>query len=120
MTYKYTIVEKDSKLGTIDNAGNQITLNNKQWYDDIDLYETEEGKYLYGLKENKDDKIFDYTLVDENGNVIFTKKDCTYIHAFARWITDVCETYFMLFVDAEGYATLVDVNGKVWSEGKSM
>ena len=118
MTYKYTIVEKDSKLGTIDNAGNQITLNNKQWYDDIDLYETEEGKYLYGLKENKDDKIFDYTLVDENGNVIFTKKDCTYIHAFARWITDVCETYFMLFVDAEGYATLVDVNGKVWSEGK--
>ena len=118
MSYKYTIVEKDSKLGTIDNAGNQITLNNKEWYDDIDLYETEEGKYLYGLKENKGDKIFDYTLVDENGNVIFTKKDCTYKYAFARWITDVYKTYFMLFVDAEGYATLVDVNGKVWSEGK--
>ena len=118
MSYKYTIVEKNSKLGTIDNAGNQITLNNKEWYDDIDLYETEEGKYLYGLKENKDDKIFDYTLVDENGNVIFTKKDCTYKYAFARWITDVYKTYFMLFVDAEGYATLVDVNGKVWSEGK--
>ena len=59
------------------------------------------------------------TLVDENGNVIFTKKDCTYKYAFARWITDVYKTYFMLFVDAEGYATLVDVNGKVWSEGKS-
>ena len=118
MSYKYTIVEKDSKLGTIDNAGNQITLNNKEWYDNIDLYETQEGKYLYGLKENKDNKIFDYTLVDEKGNVIFTKKDCTYKHAFIRTINNICETYFMLFVDAEGYATLIDVDGKIWSEGK--
>lgn len=118
MSYKYTIVEKDSKLGTIDNAGNQITLNNKEWYDNIDLYETQEGKYLYGLKENKDNKIFDYTLVDEKGNVIFTKKDCTYKHAFIRTINNICETYFMLFVDTEGYATLIDVDGKIWSEGK--
>ena len=88
MSYKYTIVEKDSKLGTIDNAGNQITLNNKEWYDDIDLYETEEGKYLYGLKENKGDKIFDYTLVDENGNVIKTDVAKKYTEKFEEIAID--------------------------------
>ena len=118
MTYKYTIVEKDKKLGTIDRVGNQITLNNKQWYDDIDLYENVEEKFIYGLKENKDDNLFDYTLVSENGDVIFTEKDCLRIHNYSARIGEAYETYFMLFVNADGYATLIDMNGKVWSQGK--
>ena len=107
-----------AKCYVINNEPNGLNINNNAGSTHIEglqKYVVDNGLDVGFAYDGDADRCI---AVDENGNVIFTKKDCTYKYAFARWITDVYKTYFMLFVDAEGYATLVDVNGKVWSEGK--
>ena len=66
--YKYNIVEKNSKLGAIDNYGKQITLNGKEWYDNIYVYDSVDNGKFYGLVQNKSEEIFDFTLMGEDGN----------------------------------------------------
>ena len=120
--YKYNIVEKNSKLGAIDNYGKQITLNGKEWYDNIYVYDSVDNGKFYGLVQNTSEDVFDFTLMGEDGNVAYTIKDCTNVkNMFSmlylgdnQW--DI-HSYFILFDKADGDSVLVDFEGNVWNSG---
>ena len=119
--YKYNIVEKNSKLGAIDNYGKQITLNGKEWYDNIYVYDSVDNGKFYGLVQNKSEEIFDFTLMGEDGNVVYTMKDCTNVKDIVSMLYlnnqwDV-HSYFILFDKADGNSVLVDFEGNVWNNG---
>ena len=119
--YKYNIVEKNSKLGAIDNYGKQITLNGKEWYDNIYVYDSVDNGKFYGLVQNTSEDVFDFTLMGEDGNVVYTMKDCMNMNEFVfseitnnKWSQ---HSYFILFNKMDGKSTLIDFSGKIWHEG---
>lgn len=116
--YQYNIVGKDSKLGVINDAGELITLNGQELYDNIYMYNADGIGHVFGLEQYTSDNIFDYTVVDESGKVLFTVNDCTNVKDFSKYMNQEYTAYFLLFEKADGTSTLMDFSGKIWHDGE--
>ena len=121
--YKYTVVRKGEKTSLIDNTGELARIINETWYDDILKYNTIDGTKLYILKEMVSDTVYNVTIIDEEGNVIYKQDNCTslnvigYITGFvgAKYPYDV--PYFIDIVTTDNRTIVIDVKGNVLHSG---
>ena len=116
--YDYSIVEKDSKIGAIDAQGELVTFNGQEWFDDVNVYNADKIGYTYGLKQYTSENVFDFTLVNANGNTLFSMDDCTNVKDFTTYKNYVYTSYFLLFEKEDGTSVLMDFSGKKWYEGE--
>ena len=121
--YKYTVVRKGEKTSLIDNTGELAGIINDTWYDDILKYNTVDGTKLYVLKEMVSDTVYNVTIIDEEGNLIYKQDNCTslnvigYITGFvgAKYPYDV--PYFIDIVTTDNRTIVIDVKGNVLHSG---
>ena len=116
--YDYSIVEKDSKIGAIDDRGVLVTFNGQEWFDDVNVYNADKIGYTYGLKQYTSENVFDFTLVNANGNTLFSVDNCTNVKDFTTNKNYVYTSYFLLFEMEDGTSALMDFSGKKWYEGE--
>lgn len=116
--YDYSIVEKDSKIGAIDAQGELVTFNGQEWFDDVNVYNADKIGYTYGLKQYTNENVFDFTLVNANGDTLFSMDNCTNVKDFTTYKNYVYTSYFLLFEKEDGTSVLMDFSGKKWYEGE--
>ena len=123
--YKYTVVRKGEKTSLIDNTGELAGIINDAWYDDILKYNTVDGTKLYVLKEMVSDTVYNVTIIDEEGNLIYKQDNCTslnvigYITGFvgAKYGCPYDVPYFIDIVTNDNRTIVIDVKGNVLHNG---
>ena len=115
--YQLNIIEKDSKLGAINDAGEIVTLNGQQWFDNMYIYNADGIGYVYGLEQYTSGNVFDFTVVSEDGNELFTVNNCNNVRDISYYTNSKYTSYFLMLDRADGTSILMDFSGKIWHDG---
>ncbi len=114
--YKYKLVQKSNKVGAIDSNGNIITQNGSQWHDDEYVYDTVDNGYCYGIVDNEKDGVFDFTLLNESGKVLYRMDSCKGVKSIDSRYNRQQNAIFLTLKKEDDNMVVIDFNGSIWSE----
>ena len=112
-SYAYLKVGKDGKQSFIDSDGNAVKLGTFNSYDEIDMYNLDDGKIIYKLCNKIDDYGYDTELVDEDGTKLFYAAICKKFYNLMN------NKYFAIFSNNGNVGYLINSYGDVLYSGKT-
>ena len=119
--YKYTVVRKGEKTSLIDSTGELAGIINDTWYDDILKYNTVDGTKLYVLKEMVSDTVYNVTIIDEEGNLIYKQDNCNSFKVIGNYTYFIAPEMtgmyyipcFIIMTTNDNRTIVIDVKGNI-------
>lgn len=114
--YNYALVGKDGKIGAIDYNGAEVSFLQKNWYDDIQVYNINEEAY-YGLYTKQANETYKYEVVKEDGTLVFSDENVTEVRLIGKSYQLLYRG--MIISHSDDSVSVYDMTGKKMYQGKT-